>query len=357
MSEKDRIAGMLDRPRKGSLYMTVRVCAEDGCESSDIVGWGYCMTCYTHRKNHGLLSIPDCPMEGCDNPRYRRGPCRVHRESLDASGLSLCRHPKCANPVQPVSEFFASADSPNGLATWCRTCSNRGRHSGGQCPIDDCSAPQWQRGPCLRHRDELHESGLRWCTHTDCARPLKTVAEFPTNKMGKQGLGSQCKECCSRDKKSKRKAKPDAATDDRELKYKTPQATLDAMLAAQGGGCATCGHALRWGDGDKKKRKACVDHDHACCPGSGSCGKCVRQILCNPCNIRLGWIEGDPIVKRAELERRVRAEASELIAYRDRWNVIMASRGVVHKGLASVATTWIYEMVEEVLHSVPKETA
>jgi len=34
-----------------------------------------------------------------------------------------------------------------------------------------------------------------------------------------------------------------------------------------------------------------VDHDHACCPGWKSCGKCVRGMLCEGCNIVLGRYE------------------------------------------------------------------
>jgi hypothetical protein len=34
-----------------------------------------------------------------------------------------------------------------------------------------------------------------------------------------------------------------------------------------------------------------IDHDHACCPGRRSCGKCVRGIICNRCNVSLGAIE------------------------------------------------------------------
>lgn len=33
-----------------------------------------------------------------------------------------------------------------------------------------------------------------------------------------------------------------------------------------------------------RNRGNCVDHDHACCPGKVSCGKCVRGLICNPCN-------------------------------------------------------------------------
>jgi hypothetical protein len=36
-----------------------------------------------------------------------------------------------------------------------------------------------------------------------------------------------------------------------------------------------------------------VDHDHACCPGGSSCGKCVRGLLCSTCNSALGLLGED----------------------------------------------------------------
>lgn len=36
-----------------------------------------------------------------------------------------------------------------------------------------------------------------------------------------------------------------------------------------------------------------VDHDHSCCPGYKSCGKCVRGALCTPCNSALGLLKDD----------------------------------------------------------------
>lgn len=36
-----------------------------------------------------------------------------------------------------------------------------------------------------------------------------------------------------------------------------------------------------------------IDHDHQCCPGTYSCGACVRGILCNTCNVGIGFFHDD----------------------------------------------------------------
>ena len=63
------------------------------------------------------------------------------------------------------------------------------------------------------------------------------------------------------------------------------------MLDRQGGACAICKEPF----GDDPKLIA-VDHDHKCDhPGKGgrSCRACVRGILCNRCNMFVGWVESD----------------------------------------------------------------
>lgn len=45
-----------------------------------------------------------------------------------------------------------------------------------------------------------------------------------------------------------------------------------------------------------KYRARAVDHDHKCCPGKTSCGKCVRGLLCGNCNSVLGRMRDDPTV-------------------------------------------------------------
>jgi len=52
------------------------------------------------------------------------------------------------------------------------------------------------------------------------------------------------------------------------------------------GRCGICGATEPNGRG-----KWPVDHDHACCSGRWGCARCVRDILCVPCNTRLGQIE------------------------------------------------------------------
>lgn len=52
------------------------------------------------------------------------------------------------------------------------------------------------------------------------------------------------------------------------------------LLREQGGRCAICRRRV--------EGHLSVDHDHRCCPGKKSCGKCVTGLLCRQCNMGLG---------------------------------------------------------------------
>jgi|ERR1035437_3459782 hypothetical protein len=64
------------------------------------------------------------------------------------------------------------------------------------------------------------------------------------------------------------------------------------MLIFQEGKCAACGKLLP--ALEDNGRHPSVDHDHECCPGKTSCGKCVRGIVHQKCNAIMGHCNDDP---------------------------------------------------------------
>lgn len=113
-------------------------------------------------------------------------------------------------------------------------------------------------------------------------KEMKSLDEFfvvnhPTNKKRRYGRSYDCKEC---KRKYERTPKTKANRRNAHLKrtYGFGQAMYDAMLAAQGGGCAICKTKEPGGSGGKFH----VDHDHVT-------GK-VRGLLCGRCNRAIGLL-------------------------------------------------------------------
>lgn len=81
--------------------------------------------------------------------------------------------------------------------------------------------------------------------------------------------------------------------DRRRYKYGVTESDVEAMLASQAGRCPICDDSIT-------EATCHVDHDHACCPSTGStkktCGKCVRGLLCFRCNTGLGRFRDDPAI-------------------------------------------------------------
>lgn len=67
--------------------------------------------------------------------------------------------------------------------------------------------------------------------------------------------------------------------------YNLSDGEYDALYEAQGGMCYTCGS---WTGNRGLSKKLSVDHDHSCCPVPPICGKCIRGLICGPCNTMIG---------------------------------------------------------------------
>lgn len=136
---------------------------------------------------------------------------------------------------------------------------------------------------------------------SQCKRVLD-VSSFGFDKGRPDGRNVYCRECLNanhrapafRARQRERHARKLAADPDyrrrRDLRvrYGITLEQYYQMLAEQGGGCAICGSA-----DDGRGKALHVDHDHACCAGRTSCGRCVRALLCSKCNTGVGWLESN----------------------------------------------------------------
>lgn len=75
--------------------------------------------------------------------------------------------------------------------------------------------------------------------------------------------------------------------------YGISLAEYEAMFQKQGGLCFIC-HKPETRTVRGRQTLLVVDHNHACCSGPTSCGKCVRKLLCHACNVSIGLLEENP---------------------------------------------------------------
>ena len=121
------------------------------------------------------------------------------------------------------------------------------------------------------------------------------VRKRPTSdvKRGKCGLCDIDKTAAERSGKSRRSQLPlDVRRNISHLKRTfglTPE-QFQQMIESQNRKCDLCNREFVY--------TPHIDHDHSCCPGKKSCGKCIRSLLCHNCNTALGNLQDSPELLR-----------------------------------------------------------
>lgn len=108
---------------------------------------------------------------------------------------------------------------------------------------------------------------------------VKPVEEFRKNNRSRGGRAHKCNRCES------------------VSKFKRQYGIENIYEFILDKTCEICGTPIAEG-----KFKFAIDHDHSCCPGTTSCGRCVRGLLCAHCNNGLGYFKDSVESLRAAIK-------------------------------------------------------
>lgn len=159
------------------------------------------------------------------------------------------------------------------------------------CSIGNCNKPFWAKTWCNSHYRQWHRQGdplmrtrfLRTKNTSNLCtfcKIIKPALQFPLRQNGNRY--SWCKSC-SRSYRLK-------------FYYKLTIEDFQKLLKKQNNKCAGCKQEFT--DSKHNNGKWNIDHDHICCLGEKSCGKCVRGILCPSCNRTIGNAKDNPTTLR-----------------------------------------------------------
>lgn len=211
-----------------------------------------------------LVGQRTCAVEGCERPALARGWCNAHYIRWNQTG----------------STGPAAIRRRGGKDARCEFPGCGRKHEAhGLCP-----GHLYQRRsgqplvPLLERlkttdRDELGRKLCRVC------RQWLPEESFFANRVPKDGRHNRCVKC--------------HRSENLHRTYGITSHDYDRMLKAQGGVCKICGRVNTDG------KDLSVDHDHACCSGRRACGQCVRGLLCNRCNMGLGYFGDDAALLEA----------------------------------------------------------
>ncbi len=102
-----------------------------------------------------------------------------------------------------------------------------------------------------------------------------------------------------------RLTREDRRASQQKWQYGLPDGDFERRFTEQDGCCYLCREPLDL----EKNRGVHIDHDHSCCRGKKSCGKCIRGLACHACNTGIGAFRDDPERMMRVAERLMAANA------------------------------------------------
>lgn len=199
----------------------------------------------------------DCREEGCTRVKHANGLCYAHYQQNRKTGI--------LTPIPPVPVVI--------------------------CQESECSRRVKSKGRCATHYSEYRLSRTAECSFDGCNRNVNGLGLCSTHnaqrRAGKDltpirswGTYTKGVEClipgCSNAARGHSGCPRHRSM---ATKYSLTVEQISALPAA----CEVCGETKR----------LAIDHDHSCCSGTSSCGKCVRGVLCSWCNVTLGYAKED----------------------------------------------------------------
>lgn len=185
--------------------------------------------------------------------------------SPDATVPKVCT--KCG-AAKTSADFYRSRGRKDGLHDWCKPC------------VRATATARYRADP------EGHRARQRALRHADPERFRAYTRKYRAANLERDR--TRCRSRYRADPERFRVAR-------RKHRFGLTREEFAARLAHQDGKCAICGRPDRGTDPRTGRRvRLAPDHDHACCPGDRSCGRCIRGLLCATCNVGLGMFRDNP---------------------------------------------------------------
>ncbi len=155
--------------------------------------------------------------------------------------------------------FNRRVASPDGKARLCRDCAREDNQSRGYIEKNQGIHSK----EFYLNVDYSVEAFCYWCETT------KILSQFNTAPSKTSGFSSYCRKCTIM------------------VNHKLSYSRFLQMLTDQEDKCAICRVHFE---------VYAIDHDHRCCPGKRSCGRCIRGLLCTNCNTGIGCLKESKLV-------------------------------------------------------------